>query len=106
MQVEMSRAVTHPKANRETGEMHEEQILLPRWRTRYGFGTAAPEAAALDSSNSRCSRQKRDQDSYPAGSFTASTIGMNSGPTMPLRRPATDSLASCTTCTTPKCTQP
>src|ERR1035438_2727127 len=33
-------------------------------------------------------------------------MGINSGPTIPLRRPATASLATCMMCTTPKCTCP
>src|SRR5580765_1523654 len=42
-------------------------------------GGRTPAAAALASNASRCSRQKRDQDSYPDKSFTASATGTNSG---------------------------
>jgi hypothetical protein len=50
--------------------------------------------------------QKRDHDSHLDVSFSASAIGMNSGPKMPLRRPTIFSSATFITCTTPKCAHP
>src|SRR5437870_94426 len=67
------------------------------------FGSGGvPTVEILAKSSRKCSRQKRDQDSYSAASLMASAIGTNSGATMPLRLPATFWLSTMRMCTTPK----